>query len=194
MPPGLFSHLKEQMTKPKHPRTHGVLPQPRRAVKPRILEMMVPRQSYTSAGIAHALGMTRMVVLQALLRMGGAGEIGILPVGRDNLYFASQADADAFGAAEKDAFAADQLSLRRASVSRLTAAAANRVKPEKPGLPPAVTIPAKCTAAWSARPADSTGARVIVCKSPSFDARYQVDPEERIVGGFATMGVGQYIA
>jgi hypothetical protein len=35
--------------------------------------------------------------------------------------------------------------------------------------------------------------KVTVVKAPRFDARYGVDPETRVAGGFATMGVGRYL-
>lgn len=31
------------------------------------------------------------------------------------------------------------------------------------------------------------------CPSPAFDARFQIDPATRVVGGFATMGIGRYL-
>jgi hypothetical protein len=33
----------------------------------------------------------------------------------------------------------------------------------------------------------------VVPGMPAFDARYQVDPSTRVVGGFASMGVGRYL-
>jgi hypothetical protein len=32
-----------------------------------------------------------------------------------------------------------------------------------------------------------------VCPSPQFDARFQIDPRQRVVGGFASMGPGRYL-
>ncbi len=37
------------------------------------------------------------------------------------------------------------------------------------------------------------GVKRTVCVTPSFDARYQCDPAQRIAGGFADMGVGRYL-
>jgi hypothetical protein len=36
--------------------------------------------------------------------------------------------------------------------------------------------------------------KVTVVPTPQFDPRYQVDPAERVIGGFASMGVGRYLA
>jgi len=35
--------------------------------------------------------------------------------------------------------------------------------------------------------------KVQICPSPGFDVRYQLPPNERVVGGFATIGVGRYL-
>ena len=44
----------------------------------------------------------------------------------------------------------------------------------------------------NARP--STGTPVItVCPAPRWDSRYQIDPNERIVGGFVSLGIGRYL-
>lgn len=45
----------------------------------------------------------------------------------------------------------------------------------------------------SVRPVDTSGARITVCPSLDYDPRYQLPPGERIVGGFASMGVGRYL-
>lgn len=58
----------------------------------------------------------------------------------------------------------------------------------------------KDIAAWPDRkaarapaPAVNRADGVTVCPSLSFDPRYQVDPATRVIGGFATMGVGRYL-
>lgn len=61
----------------------------------------------------------------------------------------------------------------------------------KPGLPAGVTLPAK--ADWRHAPASNAGeVKITVCPAPKFDHRYQVDPALKIVGGFVTLGHGQY--
>lgn len=40
---------------------------------------------------------------------------------------------------------------------------------------------------------DASGARIVRVPAPRFDARYQVDPDTRVVGGFATAGIGRYL-
>jgi len=37
------------------------------------------------------------------------------------------------------------------------------------------------------------GPKYVVCPAPKFDSRYQIDPNERIVGGFASLGIGRYL-
>ena len=39
----------------------------------------------------------------------------------------------------------------------------------------------------------TSGPRYTVCPSPKWDSRYQIDQSQRIVGGFATMGMGRYL-
>ena len=185
-----------EMTKPKYPRAPGEKPTPRNPVKPRIIAYMEPRKGYTSAGIAKDLGVVRMVVWQALHRMGKAGEIAVLPVGHDNLYFATQACANSFSAAERNKFADEQRAMRQATIARLSKALGerrNQVVKEKPGKPPNVTIKAPLLPKTQiVQTVDYSGAKVTICKAPNYDARYQVDPATRVVGGFATMGVGRY--
>lgn len=55
------------------------------------------------------------------------------------------------------------------------------LKSEKPAPAPAVEI---------VIPADVKRTR---CPAPAFDSRYQIDPSERVLGGFATLGVGRYL-
>ena len=48
------------------------------------------------------------------------------------------------------------------------------------------------------RPADgaaviSAGTKHTVLHTPQFDARYQCDPKERVIGGFASLGPGRYL-
>lgn len=40
----------------------------------------------------------------------------------------------------------------------------------------------------------SSGVKYTVRELPAFDARYQVDPQTHVLGGFATLGIGRYIA
>lgn len=42
---------------------------------------------------------------------------------------------------------------------------------------------------------DETRAKPIytICPAPKWDSRYQIDPAMRVVGGFATLGMGRYI-
>jgi hypothetical protein len=37
------------------------------------------------------------------------------------------------------------------------------------------------------------GPKYVVCPAPKFDSRYQIDPNERIVGGFVSLGIGRYL-
>jgi len=39
----------------------------------------------------------------------------------------------------------------------------------------------------------ANGATMTVCPAPKWDHRYQIDPETRVVGGFASLGMGRYL-
>lgn len=53
---------------------------------------------------------------------------------------------------------------------------------------------AKQRPAASAEAITPDGVKHTVCNAPTFDVRFQVDPNTRVVGGFSTMGIGRYIA
>ena len=175
----------------------------RPSIKPAILLMVKPGIAYTSAGISKAIRVTRRGVEQALRRLTQEGKLSVLKFAQNSvLYFADQASADAFGAAERRAFTEEKLQQRRQSISNLSkgndakskklAALRNTVKPTG-GTPAPVTI-IDTRVSWTDREADYSQAKRIVCKAPTFDARYQIDPATRVVGGFATQGIGRYEA
>ena len=71
-------------------------------------------------------------------------------------------------------------------------ARANRAIPQRPGVPANVVIAKPSRTAWAVREADASGAKVIVCPAPVSYSRTYVDPATRVVGGFATLGIGRY--
>lgn len=73
--------------------------------------------------------------------------------------------------------------------SAIATARQNALAKTKPGVPAGVTI--ACTRqAWADRPVDMSRAVVTVAATPK--PRFFVDPSDRVVGGFATAGIGRY--
>ena len=171
---------------------------PRTSIRPPVLALIKPGQAYTFAGIAACVKASRTALGNALHRMCISGQLAKLKIGPDVLYFASASDADAFGAAERQAFSIARLEQRRASLTGLSkkghearAKLALRcaVVPAKEARPAPVTI--TCTRkSWADRPVDMSRAVVTVAQTPK--PRFWIDPADRVVGGFATAGIGRY--
>jgi hypothetical protein len=149
-----------------------------------VLAAMQPKTGYTSGGLSRQIGCTRMAAYQALGRMAARGQVGLRIIGGGNVYFASPADADAFGA-DAAAQLAQQLRDKRAenletNKARATRAGRrNQVAPAKPGQPAPVVIAA---AVPMDRTVDMSAAVWTIAPTPV--SRFAVDPASIKPGAF----------
>lgn len=157
----------------------------RYAVANAVRRSMKPGIGYTAAGVARMIGTHRRATDQALRRMATAGQIGMRRIGGGRVYFTTQAAADAFGAEEAAALAAQVRSMRAEALAatnrRLKAAGMHRnqvVKP-KPSVPAPVHIPSPPKVA---REVDMSRAVLTICKTPV--GRFAVDPADIVPGAF----------
>lgn len=67
----------------------------------------------------------------------------------------------------------------------------NRVVPTKPSEPAPVNLKSKATDMRGK--VDYSRAKVTLCPSTGYDARYQLAPDTRVLGGFSTAGIGRYL-
>lgn len=160
----------------------------RQPVADALLAMMQPHTAYTAAGLARTIGCTRMAAYQALGSMAAKKTIGLRLVGGGNVYFASQAMADDFGA-QAAAALAEQLRHKRAANlaannARVMATVdRNRVHPTRPGRPAPVVIAAPAPESKrAARPVDMSRAVWTIAPTPL--ARFAVDPTTIVPGAF----------
>lgn len=102
--------------------------------------------------------------------------------------FVDVAACEAYGVQQ---LAADEKRIVRDRNVKHTARA-NRAIPQAPGVPANVVIPRPSRQAWAEREADASRAKVIVCAAPTSYSRTYVDPKTKVVGGFATLGIGRY--
>lgn len=160
----------------------------RQPVAGALLAMMQPDTAYTAAGLAQAIGCTRMAAYQALGRMAAKNTIGQRWVGGGNVYFASPEMAAAFGA-QAAAALAEQLRHKRAANlaannARVMATVdRNRVRPEKPGrAAPVVIVGPAPESKCAPRPVDMSRAVWTIAPTPL--ARFAVDPGSIEPGAF----------
>ena len=148
-----------------------------------LLAAMQPGTGYTSGGLSRQIGCTRMAAYQALGRMAARGQVGLRIIGGGNVYFASPADADAFGA-QAAAELAQQLRDKRAqnletNKARAPKARRNQVAPQKPGRPAPVVIADPLP---MERAVDMSAAVWTIAKTPT--SRFAVDPASIKPGAF----------
>lgn len=161
-------------------------------VQPRIVALVQPGTAYSTAGIVQALGLVRTAARQALDRLTTKGVLVRRKIGIDCVYFATQADADAWSEAEAREFAKQQkakrlaaanASTRRSSqrdtaaqkiANRLAAQAArDRARADKAQAAPVVIAPRQ---SWADTEPDMSRARRTVAP-PTPDYRWHVDPQ-----------------
>ena len=126
----------------------------------------------------------------AITRLGNAGTVFLhrAVAGKLIYVFSSEAHFLAYGLAEVEADALKRIRER----NTLAVAGKNRAIPLGHGVDAGVTIKPPNRIAWAAKPADTSRAKVTICPAPTSYSRTYVDPKTRVVGGFATMGIGRY--
>lgn len=158
----------------------------RQPVASALLAMMQPHTAYTAAGLARAIGCTRMAAYQALGRMAAKHAIGQRWVGGGNVYFASPEMAAAFGARAVAALA-EQLRHKRAAnlaankARPMATVDRNRVLPAKPGRAAPVVIAAPES---NREPCPVDMSRAVWTIAPTPICRFAVDPDSIEPGGF----------
>ena len=134
----------------------------------------------TSGEAAKASGYTMNQCSAAINKAGKQGYCYCWQSGKGGALFAFAS----FEAAEAYGFnqlADDSAKLLRERNCKHTARA-NKVIPAKPGVPANVHIPKPSRQAWADRVSDTSGAKLTVCPSPQFSARWQYRmeaPDER---------------
>lgn len=143
-----------------------------------------------SAIVSRSIGCSVKSACTAITRLGKAGAVYLhrAVAGKLIYVFSTEADFTAYGLAELEADAVRRIRER----NTMAVAGKNRTIPLGPGFAPTVTIKAPNRLAWASKEADMSRAKVTVCPAPTSYSRTYVDPKTRVVGGFATMGIGRY--
>lgn len=143
-----------------------------------------------SGFVSRHSGIRVKAAVTSLTRMGNRGELFLFRavMGKCIYAFSTEAHCLAYGVDQLEADAAKRIRERNTRA----VAGKNRAIPLAPGVAPNVTIKEPNRLAWASKEADMSRAKVIVCPAPVSYSRTYVDPKTRVVGGFATMGIGRY--
>lgn len=149
----------------------------------------VSRGKHTRPDIKQWTGMSDKSADNAILKLLERGELWRAGDRRHSHFFSSQAEAQAHDAGEparrekrreesKRLEAARDARKRRRPVSQWVNVTA-KPKPIKASPKQEIIVPADV--------------KVIQGPSVSYDLRYQLEPGTRVLGGFATLGIGRYL-
>lgn len=134
---------------------------------------------------SEAARLTRHTMNQASAAINKAGKAGYCHTyqsckGGTLFAFIDEAACKAYGLQQLQAD--EQKIVRERNIKHN--ARANRAIPERPGVPANVVIAKPSRQAWAVREADASGAKIIVCETPKFTARYQLQPDSEAHTGF----------
>jgi hypothetical protein len=137
----------------------------------------------TSTEAAKLTGYSTGLIASAINKAGRRGYCHVhqSKKGATLFAFVDQEAAEAYGVNQLNA---DEARLVRERNVKNTARK-NSMVPQKPGVDAGVHIPAHDRQAWADRPVDVSRAKVIVCPSSPFTARWQSQPSSEAHTGFA---------
>lgn len=163
----------------------------RTGIREKLLAVLADKQPHSGPDLADAIGEDRAAVSMALWAMVDLGKAAKVTEGRTHLYFCDEAAAAA--CPDSDLYAAIQhAAAQRTSRQQETFHARGHVRKQHPARPAEPRFTAD-PGQLKQQPAEPVGKATPRGVAAGFDPRYQCDPNTRIVGGFATLGIGRYL-
>lgn len=171
----------------------------RTGLREKILAALADKQPHSGPDLAAKIKEDSGAVSMALWAMVGLGKAAKRTEGRTHLYFYDEAAAaacpdDVFYIAVQHA-AAERTARQQESFKRAGHKRKSLPRKQMPA-PAGMPVGPRFTAGPSGikeQPAEPVGQPTQRGIAAGYDPRYQCDPNTRIVGGFATLGIGRYL-
>ena len=172
-------------------------------IRQKILAILADQQPHSAVQIGTQLGEAMSAISMALFTETNKGLVARRSLGRSHVYFCDGTTADAYPAHMLQAALERVAQERRTKEAATLAARGHKHKslrrkelPAPAGMEPEplrYTVGPSALKDQSGEYIRTENTREIKAPPVRFDPRYQIDPNTRIVGGFATMGIGRYL-